>query len=600
MTSRGKRHRPLVKAALAALALVGLGLTVPLGGGAKHGRGLENGSVRAAARDSFSLSSPLTLLASPHLVLESGTVSLASGSGRMPRTGEALYSLLMGGGADLVLDGAALRLDRAKPAEGAADAGGVHSLGPLVAALANLEFGTLTLREGTIVIGGDGGDITLYEVNASIDLERKSSLRAKGTLRLEGEQLSFDVALSSPNRKGEAPLAIRASVKGDLISVNAEGRVTPDRLQFTSPRADVSVPNLRHAARWLGASWPDGKGLGSFRATGPLEWNEGRLSFENARFSLDGNAASGALSLTTGAARPSVEGTLAFDVLDLGPYLADAKPSTTLAAASDWLSLKRYSGAFSASLIRELDADLRISAANVVVSGQTLGRSAASITIKDGKLFAELAEIELEHGGSGDGQIGIDATRAEPRYTVRGRFEAFDMGRAAGAYFGRPTVEGLGRLAVDLSGEGGTPDAILASLSGNVEIDMPEGARIGVDVDGIAKAVESRAQDSGLGAFANGVTDVDSLIARFAASSGVFTAQAVQANAGARVVTAAGTISTAERALDLTILVAGGFARENGLEPAPAAKSFRVLGPWAAPSVRPVAGAGKLGYVNGP
>ncbi len=57
------------------------------------------------------------------------------------------------------------------------------------------------------------------------------------------------------------------------------------------------------------------------------------------------------------------------------------------------------------SLVRELDADLRISARSVAVGSDRFGRCAASVSIKDGKLLGELAEMELEQGGSGEGQI---------------------------------------------------------------------------------------------------------------------------------------------------------------------------------------------------
>jgi uncharacterized protein involved in outer membrane biogenesis len=212
------------------------------------------------------------------------------------------------------------------------------------------------------------------------------------------------------------------------------------------------------------------------------------------------------------------------------------------------------------------------------------------LSIKDGKLFADLAEIELDHGGTGDGQVGVDMTGGEPRYSIRGRLESFDVGKMIGQRLGPSALEGFGTIDVDLAGEGDTEAAVLASLSGKIEVDMPEGARLGVDVEGLAAAAGTTSQPGIWGAAADGATAVDSFVAKFAATGGVFTAEAVKADTGEKVVTAEGTVSLAERAIDVTVSIAdelAGSAAEGAGELVPA-EGFRVRGPWAAPTVSPV------------
>ncbi len=432
------------------------------------------------------------------------------------------------------------------------------SMGPMVAALVARNFDMLVLRNAMIVIKTPGGaEETLYSVSAEIRSKRDTALEAKGTFRLRGEELAFDIAGAVPQAKKDAPISLRASLKGTHLGASIDGRlVRGERLQVASPHAKLTVPNLRNAARWLGADWPEGQqGLGAFEAEGPLDWSEGSLSFENARFTLDGNAATGALSLTLGSGRPKVEGTLAFNSLNLAPYLTPAASANRILAA-DWLSFIRMPGTVSSSLIREVDADVRISARSVSVADQTLGRCAASLSIKDGKLFADLAEIELDHGGTGDGQVGVDMTGGEPRYSIRGRLESFDVGRMIGQRFGRSPLEGFGSLDVDLAGVGGTEADVLASLTGKVEVDMQEGARLGVNVEGLAAAAGTASQPGIWNAAADGATTVDSFVAKLAATGGVFTAEAVKADTGAKVVTAEGTVSLSDRALDVTVSIA--------------------------------------------
>jgi AsmA protein len=597
MTAEGDRRRPLV-AAFVALAAISLALIVPLlVGGPGSDPAFTGAYVRAASHDSFTLSAPVTLIDAPRVVLEKGTISLAAGKDGTVGSGAALSSLLTGGGADLILDGATLVLDRTLPIDGADGSATLfaEAMGPMVTALAARKFGTLLLRNATVVIKTpSGAEETLHSVTGEIRSKRETSLEAKGTFRLRGEELAFDVASAASLGKKDAPVAVRASIRSRLLDASFEGRfVRGERLQIASPHAKLTVPKLREAARWLGADWPEGQqGLGAFEAEGPLDWSEGSLSFENAHFTLDGNAATGALSLTLGGDRPNIEGTLAFNSLNLAPYLEAPAAPATRKLATDWLSLIRIPGTLSSSLIREMDADVRISARSVAVADQTLGRCAATLSIKDGKLFADLAEIELDHGGTGDGQVGVDMTGGEPRYSIRGRLESFDVGKMVGQRFGRTALEGFGTVDVDLAGEGDTEAAVLASLSGKVEVDMPEGARLGLNVEGLAAAAGAASQPGIWGAAAEGATAVDSFVAKFAATGGVFTAEAVKADTGAKVVTAEGTVSVAERELDVTVSIAGEPAGKAAATPGtggPApSEGFRVQGSWAAPTVSPV------------
>jgi uncharacterized protein involved in outer membrane biogenesis len=174
------------------------------------------------------------------------------------------------------------------------------------------------------------------------------------------------------------------------------------------------------------------------------------------------------------------------------------------------------------------------------------------------------------------------------------------MGKAVGAQFGYALLEGTGTLAVDLTGEGGTEDSILASLAGKIEIDMPEGARLGVDVDALAAAAAANSLDGGWGIAARGATAVDNLSAHFLASRGLLTSETLKANAGERAIMAAGSVNVAERALDLRVTRTGALARDGGLGEAAPAQTFRVNGHWDAPSIRSLSQPDKAALPAGP
>src|SRR5262249_61270844 len=68
--------------------------------------------------------------------------------------------------------------------------------------------------------------------------------------------------------------------------------------------------------------------------------------------------------------------------------------------------------------IRQLDADLRLSAAKVTVHGYAFGRAAATIAVHDGKLLADIAELELP-AGTASARVTADVHALGPRHRLR-------------------------------------------------------------------------------------------------------------------------------------------------------------------------------------
>jgi AsmA protein len=603
MTAEGERRSPSL-VAIAAFAIIVPLLAVPmLFSGRTGAPALQGSDLRAETSNSFTITEPLTLSTTPGLVLEAGTLSLVSSQAGRARSGEALFTVLSRGGADLVLDGAKLRVrQRLDAADSVGTLPGADALAPLAAAVADLKFNTLTIKDAAITFDAPGGgEETLTDVNAEVNNARKTSAQANGSFRLRGEEHTFAVAAALPHYKKDGTVPVRASVKGPLVELKFDGRYAAvDRSQLLANNAELRLADVRGAARWLGANWPQGPGLGEFTAKGLLTWSDDTLSFEDARFTLDGNASTGGLSLKFRPERPLLEGTLAFDSLNIGHYFPEREAERGRLANMEGLpsliaSLVRFPGGASPSLIREIDADLRISAVSVSLGGPALGRCAATVSISHGKLFADLAEVEFELGGSGEAQVTVDMSREKPRYALRGKFADLDMARATETHLGQALLEGTGTLDIEVAGRGETEDAVLSSLDGRIELQMPQGARLGVGIEALAQAAQASPLAGGWGDAATQATRLDTLSARFLASDGVLTTETLRGATGDKVITGSGHVNVAERTLDLIVRVAGAPAADgagSAPEPAPPS-SFRIIGRWEAPSIRPASPADK-------
>lgn len=573
-------HAALALAALVCCALIGpvllSGLRPP---------NTFSGSVSASTGDVVPVASPIQLSSSPKVILERGTVSIASAR-KTAGPGASALSLLVGRRADVVLSDASITIYQpgAEGTDATVDPG--KALSAILVAIAKFEFRTLELKRVAIELRrpGDEAGVILH-VSASVTHGLNREIVTKGTLAYHGDDVAFDVAVMRPGNGSADSMPIRASIKGQYVDATLDGRLAlGERLQLKAPDARLKVGSLRETAQWLGQLWPSGPGLGPFSAQGLFVADSATASFENAMFTIDGNMARGALALSLVTERPSIEGTLAFEELDVASFIS--RKSNSALTLGDWVASLRFPGAASPSLIREVDSDIRISAKSVAVGSMKLGRFAASIATKDGRLSGEVAELELESGGNGQGRWKVDMTGSVPRYDVSTSLSGIDFGRLA-ARLGQTVLEGSGNLVAELSGHGATDADVLSSLSGKVELNMAEGGRLGIDTEALPA---SPAEEVSMRSLAASSTWVDRVVARVSAENGIFRADCLEAWTREHRLVGEGSVNIPDREIDMTLSVspAGAGAKASAIVGGSAATEYRVSGPLSAPAVTAV------------
>jgi len=553
---------------------------------------LKGAAVLAASRDSYSLSSPVRLLATPVVELESGTLSLPHSSG-LARSGEVIAMLITGGGPRMTLDNATFTADfsTAEPSFSQASLAGIA---PLVTSFQKLQFDTLAIQNGSVRIKmSDGSTLTLDDLVADVTSKPNGTVRAAGSFSFRGEKVSFDTTLGASAAAPTAARPITASLDSKMLSASLDGSILlADNPRLLSPRAEINIPHLRQAAYWLGAGWPPGFGFDDFHAKGQLEWVNRTLAFQKAVLQMDGNEAEGTLSVNFGAGRPAVDGTLGLKTLDLSKYLARGG---TAEPGSDTSLLSLVGGArgLHFPLIESVDADLRISSDSVVVPGLTIGHSAATISLKAGKMLADIAELEIDDGMRGGGQLRIDTNGSHPNYDVHAKLESIDLGQAGKAIFGHPTIQGRGDVIVDLTADGDSGDTLLRSLDGKLCVTLVEGGQLGVDINQLVTAASSPQQATLWRAAASSAIPIDQLDARFAVVNGVIRTETAQAMAGERAMKADGVIDLPARSLDIELAIGDRARADAGEDVKPAPRQVIDLhGPWAQPTMQPVAAPG--------
>ena len=353
------------------------------------------------------------------------------------------------------------------------------------AAPADVRVGRLIVSDG--VIDYDDVATSRREELSAIDLDvawpvADAAVSGSGTLQWRGEPVEFTAFLATPldlirGGVSQARFAIgstplRAVFAGRLTAVAA--------LQFDG-QATVSTPSLRRAIEWLGTPMGQGSILGAGSIEGVANWTRSTISFDQADVELDGNTAQGALAATFGGVRPAVEGTLSTDKLDLSPYLEAIRADVT--AAGPWpMAPARL------PLAAALDADVRLSADEVIMAGATTGRTVATVALEDGALDVGVGEADFL-GGKVTANLDLAAADDGLAAKASATFDTVPAGPVLADLAGISALNGSASATFDLTSRGKTWGEVANNLAGTGKIAVADGSLAGFDMAALATAM---------------------------------------------------------------------------------------------------------------
>ena len=447
----------------------------------------------------------------------------------------------------------------------------------VAARISAMDYDSILVRRGQIDFPtGLGRRLQVQNVIAEVTSSRRGHWTIEGSGEVNGRDIKFSGRWSPQiERSGVLQTPLSFQFESNLLSASFEGHldtVDGPRLQGAGM---VQARKLRAMARWFGLPVAVSGDLTGAHVAGTIEWSKSVLSFTSANVKLDGNEASGSLTLKTGGPRPVIEGTLAFRQFDLARYIKTVMGDPIASEApSDRPSLKLQ------SLLAVVDADLRLSAGKVVAPLVETGRAAITIGLRQGKLRAELAELEIE-GGHARGGIVIDATSDAPRLGLRGSLVDVDPGRIFSHHLKRTPVFGRADISLDVTGAGATLPVILAGMSGKGSFKLAQGGRLGLDLKTLVHSAQTT-QIVGWSAAGKGMTQLDQFEGRFTLANGGVTLETMLARSGASAWIGGGKIDLAERLLDLAIVLQPPTATEAA---ATGRDSLAIRGSWSDPAI---------------
>jgi AsmA protein len=504
----------------------------------------------------------------------------------------------------LVLQNAELSVDFAAPA------GSVRPTSTVTSVLASLVSGSfeqIDVKSATIRLLGAGGRTeTLHKVDlvATVHGSRKTALR--GSFRWRGREFTLEGTLEGGRTGGGLAGMPRflVTLSEPLLKATIEGHLLPPAGRGIVGTLDLQIADLRAWARQFALPIEKDSRSGPFTAKGRLNWQGGVIAVEDARFDIDGSGASGALSLAYGGERPQIEGTLAFTQLDLVRALAlgpaERKKPTKGEKAAAGPAKRAPAGPASIEgpvglaatttsfpLLRHIDADLRVSADAARIGALDMAKAAATFTVRRARLMADIAEVELD-GGLASGQVTIDMSGEEPRYSLRIKANGLDATRSMAQLVGSGWLTGRADIALDVSGIGETVGELLHDLSGRARLTLPDGARLGADMRALLNPVASGGKPAAVSAYKGSTRLSGGELEMFVWRGTAFISEGEVRTSDRLRLKLEGSAGLAQRAIDLELTPLAAPTAPGAAEPARRSaveRTVRVRGPWHNPDV---------------
>lgn len=421
------------------------------------------------------------------------------------------------------------------------------------------------------------------DINAALSISgSKNALTLSGSLKWNNEAVRYQINASDLYGFSNGDVTgLGAKLSSDIFELSFEGQALSKADLLLSGELSAKTTSAGYMANWLGLSSGRNTLLGPFTLKGALSGTLQRFSMSDVSLAIDGNTGDGALNFAFGDANPVVTGTIAFESLDVSPYLyALGQPAV---ANQHWTTIRLSEPAWAS-----LSTDIRFSASEVTYQDMQLGDLAAALRIHDRIIELDIVSLSLM-----DGQIsGAVSTSFAGKPVTRLTMRLTDLSseELSQALFDRPVFTGRFSAETNLEANGRFLGDQIRALSGSLTLEIKGGVLNDFDLtalDDALKAGDLPKPD----AYLDDNTPVDSLEARVSFADGFARLEEILLRSKKKTVTLAG-----ESDLITLGLSGKGIIRDHidetketngteadGDEPRP----FSVTGRWDHPIITP-------------
>ncbi|MBK1668021.1 hypothetical protein CKO28_08225 [Rhodovibrio sodomensis] len=387
-------------------------------------------------------------------------------------------------------------------------AGGGTGTGPLQDISLNdvrLVDGTVTYRDAQ-----SGQTTKITGVNMTVNLASLDApMTADGALTWNGETINLDLKVATPRllMAGEQT-DIVATVASDPVDLSFDGDLVNAQPRRIQGELDLEVPSIKRLAAWVGAGpieAPEGT-LETFQLAGTVDARGQTYGFSANRIVFDEITGEGRFAVDLTGSKPRLSGKLALAQMNLTPYLPAPTEDAQAAGGGDG-SGSGSGGAdggptqwnddpIDLSALHTLNVDFDLSVEGIQAREVTVGRTAMQMQLQDGRLQADLSELNL-YQGNGTGRVVVNARQDTPSLALQFQLISLNAQPFLTDVAGFERLAGTGAFQIDVQATGKSQKALVENLNGTGAVDFQDGAITGINLAQMVRNVKSAFQNAG-------------------------------------------------------------------------------------------------------
>jgi AsmA protein len=363
--------------------------------------------------------------------------------------------------------------------------------------------------------------------------------KATATTRIDGKL--GDIAFSNVDFRHDSGLL--------KMTFNGGARLRGADLTFDG-RLNIDAPDLRRLASAAGAQLPPGDIYKTFSLAGDTSGSTRDLNLKNAVVKFDGIQGNGQAALAL-AGKPKLTGSLTTGEIDVTPYAtASGAPPAETKTSGGW-----GKAPIDLTPLRLADADLTLRTGGIRFERFDFGASTIDVTLRDGKLVADLKQTSL-FGGAGGAVVTADGSGSVPAVGIKANLNGLSLKPFLVAAAGFDMVEGSGGIDLNVAGAGGDLQSLMDSLAGSGKFNFDDGLIKGVNLTELGNAAKTALSTKSLPANVFGAsqqTRFSDLAASFSMKDGVAAMSDLKIDAGPFNVSGGGSLDIGAQKLSLSL-----------------------------------------------
>jgi len=383
----------------------------------------------------------------------------------------------------------------------------------------DFQFGRMKISKGKLIFVDHqkGGSYSVGDIDVEASLpDLKSALQLDGALTYKEKRVDLEAWLEKPadffNGKTSPG---RVILKTEDLTVKAEG-IMASQGTLLKGTMEAAISSLAKALAWTGGGKEQKQPFEKVSFTGDAQVTKTDIILKGAVLKLDEVQAKGDMNVSfTG--KPDIFARLSLNKLNLDRFTGSAAGEggggeKKAGGQSGWDTTPiDFSG------LREVNADLQLKTEGFSVRGVDVGPSVLTVQLQDANLHFKSSEAGLFDGRFAS-EMTINAAGARPAIAFAFSMAGVQAKPVLTTFADFKKLSGAADAKISVTASGNNQKALISTLAGSGSAVFRNGSLEGIDLVKIAKMVQNRLTDMGVG---EGKTDFVEMGGTFTINAGI-------------------------------------------------------------------------------